>query len=126
MLPYSPPLGRAVMRGLTRRCARCGGGNLFKHWVTMVDDCPTCGLHFEAAPGYWLGSMTFNLGFTLIAFIAALVGGMALMWPDVNYTVLLIVVVTVCALGPIVIHPISRTLWVALERYVHNKTGTAR
>jgi uncharacterized protein (DUF983 family) len=126
MLPYSPPLGRALARGLTRRCARCGSGNLFRHWVAMVDDCPRCGLHFEAAPGYWLGSMTFNLGFTLIAFIAVLVGAMAAMWPDVNYGWLFVLVVAVSALVPVLVHPVSRTLWVALERYAHNKTGTAR
>lgn len=99
---------------------------MFDHWVSMADECPTCGLHFEAAPGYWLGSMTFNLGLTLVVFLITLVGGMAAMWPDVNYGWLFVLVVGVNAVFPVLFHPISRTLWVALERYAHNKTGTSR
>ena len=126
MLPSTPPLGRAVWRGLTKRCARCGGGRLFRHWVAMREDCPTCGLHFEAAPGYWLGSMTLNLAFTFLVFIGVLVAGAAAMWPDVNWGWLFVLVVGMNAIAPIFFHPISRTLWVAIERYAHNKTGTRR
>lgn len=84
----------------------------------METDCPRCGLHFEREPGYWLGSMTFNLGITLGIFFVVLIGGMALFWPDPPWTALWIATIVITALAPIVIHPWSRTLWVAVERHV--------
>src|SRR5439155_12681997 len=55
-----PSRGVTLWRGLTRRCPRCGGGNLFKRWFRMVPDCPRCALHFEREPGYWVGAVAIN------------------------------------------------------------------
>jgi uncharacterized protein (DUF983 family) len=116
-----PRLGRAVGRALRRRCPRCGGRESFNGWLTLKDDCPTCNLHYERVDGYWLGSMVINLGVTQIVFLIVFVGGMVLTWPDVPWTGLLIAVVAVAVVVPIVIHPISRMLWVAGERHFHVK-----
>jgi hypothetical protein len=84
----------------------------------MVEECPRCGLHFEREQGYWLGSMTFNLGITLGLFFAALIGGMVFFWPDVPWVPLWIATIAIAAMVPVVIHPWSRTLWMAVERHV--------
>ena len=108
-------VSRMLGRGLTRRCARCGGGHLFKHWVSMVEDCPRCGHRFEREDGYWLGSITINTAAMLLGFAIAFVTTAALTWPDPNWTLVLVVGIAANLIVPVAFHPISRTLWVAAE-----------
>ena len=92
---------------------------MFRRWITMVPDCPTCGLHFERLEGYWLGSVVINLAVTQGLFLALFVTLVVGTWPEVPWTTVLITLVTVNAVVPILFHPVSRTLWVALDRHVH-------
>ena len=105
-----------IWRGLTRRCARCGGGKLFKRYLTMVDDCPTCGLHFEREDGFFAGALAINIiavgGLFTIVFVIALV----LTVPEVPVAPLLAILVPIVVLGPIVYYPFSKTVWVAVDR----------
>ncbi len=117
-----PPLGRALWRGATARCPRCGSGAIFRRWVSMVDDCPRCGMHFERSEGYWLGAMLINLAVTMGLFLVVLVLGIVLTWPDVPWTGLLIAVIAVNTIVPIVFHPVARTLWVAIERHFRSRS----
>ncbi len=82
----------------------------------MSTDCPTCGLHFERLDGYWLGSMALNIVVTEALFVAALVVLMAATWPEVPWTLVLIVLMAMNFVVPLVFHPISRTIWMAVER----------
>lgn len=116
---HRPPLGRALARAVRRRCPRCGGGDSFTNWLSLKDDCPTCGLHYERVDGYWLGSMVINLAVTQILFLGTFVGLLVLTWPDVPWTAVLITVVVIAIVVPIAFHPISRLLWVAGERHFH-------
>jgi uncharacterized protein (DUF983 family) len=103
-------------RAATRRCPRCGSGHLFTHWVTMVPDCPRCGLHFERESGYWAGALAINIilvgGLFTILFVIALV----LTVPDIPVVPLLAIFVPIMVIGPIVAYPFSKTLWVAIDR----------
>jgi uncharacterized protein (DUF983 family) len=99
-----PGLGRLLVRGLTRRCPRCGSGHLFRHYFTMVPDCPRCGLHFEREPGYWTGALAINIA-VIFAFTV----------PDVPVGPTLAVLVPVMVLGPILFYPFSKTLWMAVD-----------
>ena len=98
------------------RCARCGSGHLFKGYFTMVDDCPTCGLHFEREDGYWGGALAINIiavgGLFAIVFVIALV----ITIPNVPVAPLLAILVPIALFGPIVYYPFSKTLWVAVDR----------
>jgi uncharacterized protein (DUF983 family) len=118
-----PSFGRAMARGAVAHCPRCGSGGVFRHWVSMVDDCPGCGLHFERTEGYWLGAMLINLAVTMGAFLVVFLGVMIATWPDVPWNGLTIAVVVVSAIVPVVFHPIARTLWVAAERHVRLRSG---
>lgn len=86
----------------------------------MVDDCPRCGMQFERTEGYWLGAMLINLAVTMGAFLVVFIGVMVATWPDVPWTGLTVAVIVVSALMPVVFHPISRTIWVAVERHVRS------
>jgi uncharacterized protein (DUF983 family) len=108
--------GTMMGRGLTRRGARCGGGKLFSRYLTMVDDCPTCGLHFEREEGYWGGALAINIiatgGLFCIVFVIALV----ITIPEVPVAPLLAILVPIALFGPIVYYPFSKTVWVAVDR----------
>ncbi len=110
-----PSKGQALWRGATKRCARCGERKLFRRWVSMVERCPRCGHHFERGDGFWLGSITVNMAFTFATFLLVFAGGMVATWPDVPWTLLLILTLTLNALFPVLFHPLSRTLWVGME-----------
>lgn len=62
--------------------------------------------------------MAINLGVTEATFLIVFVGVIVATFPDVPWGPLLIAVVAVTAITPVVFHPISRTVWVALERHV--------
>jgi uncharacterized protein (DUF983 family) len=68
-----PSTLRSIFRQL---CPRCRASTIFRsslYWgfPKMNDRCPTCGLHFNREPGYFLGAMyiSYALGIaTIVAF----------------------------------------------------------
>jgi uncharacterized protein (DUF983 family) len=118
-----PSRARMLERGLTRRCPRCGSGHLFRHWVEMVPDCPRCGLHFEREAGYWTGAMAINVILVGGAFTVLFVIAIALTIPDVPVVPLLAFFVPFMLIGPLVAYPISKTLWVAIDRAYLQRLG---
>ena len=79
----------------------------------MVERCPRCELRFEREEGYWTGAMMINLAVTEAVFLATFVALIVVMWPDVNWGLVLGVVVAANVLVPIVFYPFAKTLWVA-------------
>lgn len=118
-----PSRARMLWRGFTRRCARCGSRHLFRHWFSMVADCPRCGLHFEREAGYWTGAMAINVVLVGGVFTVLFVLAIALTIPDVPVVPLLAFFVPFMALGPLVAYPFSKTLWVAIDRAFLQRLG---
>ncbi len=104
-----------LRRGITRRCPRCGGRNIFPGFLTMVEDCPTCGHHFERDHGYWIGAMIVATAFSIVGFLTAFLGGLVATWPDVPWNVLLLVTLAVTGVVPAVTYSSARTIWVAMD-----------
>jgi len=82
----------------------------------MVEDCPTCGLHFEREQGYFTGALAINIIATGGLFAILFVTLIAVTIPDVPVVPLLAILVPVAILGPIVYYPFSKTVWVAVDR----------
>lgn len=112
---------RMLLRGALLRCPRCGSGGLFRGLTTMVERCPRCGLSFEHEEGYWVGAMTINVTVALVVGILAIGAAVAATWPDIPVVPLVVVGVAAMILGPILFHPFSRTLWVALDLVFFNR-----
>jgi uncharacterized protein (DUF983 family) len=106
---------RMLARGAVKHCPRCGSGHLFRRWFSMVPDCPRCGLHFEREPGYWVGAIAVNTIVVGGIFAAVLTITMALTVPDIPWVSLLMAVVPLMTLGPLVVYPFSKTLWLAVD-----------
>ena len=105
-------------RALRRRCPRCGA-HAFDSYFALHENCPQCGLHFEREEGYWVGALIINTAVAFGTFIVLFVGGIALSWPDVPWTLLGVTTIAAMAVVPVLFYPLSKTTWMALELSWH-------
>lgn len=101
-----------------RRCAACGGKDIFVHWFKMREHCPRCGYRFARESGFYLGSWLLNLAVTEI--LLACLGIIPLIAilnanPDASLLPVYLGMLAAGIIGPLVLYPHSRTVWVALE-----------
>jgi uncharacterized protein (DUF983 family) len=83
----------------------------------MVAVCPCCGLRFEREEeGYWTGALAMNFVLTGTVFAVVFIALVAVTAPNVPVSTLLAVLVPITVLGPLLGYPISKTLWVAIDR----------
>ena len=106
---------RMVLRGLVRRCPRCGGGKLFTSWLKMKPRCPRCGMCFEREEGFFLGAYVINFGVMILALAIFIGVGVALTLPDPPPGKLALGGMAVGILVPILFYPMSRTVWSAID-----------
>lgn len=114
----NPPLPRptvALWRGLTKRCAVCGRGKLFRRWFTMAAACPRCGFRFEQREGAFLGSMSLNYGVAGVAFFIFLALWITLAGTPVEALPLTVGGIAVVTVALLVSFPFTKTLWAAFE-----------
>ncbi len=85
----------------------------------MVERCPRCGLRFERGEeGYWTGALAMNFVLTGTVFAVVFITLVAVTAPNIPVAPLLAVLVPITVLGPVLGYPISKTLWVAVDRVV--------
>lgn len=111
----SPSGARALLRGLARRCPRCGAGRLFRGWFHLRERCPRCGLRFEREEGGFLGALTLNYAVTAAAWVVLLVATLVATVPDVPVAPLMAASAVVVVVVPLVFYPFSKTIWAAVE-----------
>src|SRR4051812_47272377 len=103
------------LRALVGHCPNCGARKLFVHWFKPKRRCPRCGLVIERGEGAMLGSMSINLGVTMVALIVFLVAWMIVDLPDVQVLKAIVAGVGVAIVVPIVIFPPSKLVWAAID-----------
>ena len=111
----APSPSRLYGRALTKRCPVCGEGHLFRHWTTMIDRCPRCGLRFERVEGHWTGALGIN---TVVSFGSLLLVMLIIFWttqPDVPAGLLAGSALVVAVVVPVAFFPLSKTLWLAID-----------
>lgn len=104
-----------LWRGLTRRCAVCGGGGLFEGWFTMRARCPRCGLRFQRLAGHWTGDLGINTIVTFTVMFAVLLGVTLATWPDVDIAALAVATAAVALGVPVAFFRTAKTLWSAID-----------
>jgi uncharacterized protein (DUF983 family) len=110
---------RGLLRALFARCPICGSKGIWKSFGQTVDNCPRCGYRYAREPGYWTGGLIVNIGVAILLFFLIFVGGMLLTWPHVPWTALQIASLVAVVLGPWLLYPQSKTIWVWLDLKVH-------
>jgi uncharacterized protein (DUF983 family) len=116
--PHEPSAVRALLRGLAKRCPRCGERDLFVHWLRIRDRCPRCRLRLEREEGGFLGAMTINYSATTLMWVAFLVIWLLVDLPAVRVAPLTVASVVLVGLLPLVFYPFSKTLWAAVDYLV--------
>ena len=106
-----------MRRGLTLRCPRCGGTDLFSGWFTMRPACALCGLRFERAQGYWVGAIYVNYAATATISIA----GYFVLWMrfGLSNTAQFVIWIPFLLVFPLWFFRYSRSVWLALEFYLN-------
>lgn len=107
-------------RALARRCPYCGGGKIFSRYWSLKPICPTCEVTFEREEGYFLGGYALNL---VVSELLAL--GLAI-WllfgtrlRDLPLLPQEAIAITLAVAIPLALFPFSRTVWMALDLFLH-------
>jgi uncharacterized protein (DUF983 family) len=119
-------VGTILGRGVRARCPRCGATGIFARWGVLREWCGECGFRFEREAGYFVGAMIINTVVTLVLTLAVLVVGMWSTWPTVPWVALFAATVVVAGLGPVLLYPVSKTLWMAIEMSFHRLEESER
>ncbi|MEX0985426.1 MAG: DUF983 domain-containing protein [Actinomycetota bacterium] len=109
----------ALVRGLRKRCPRCGERRIFEGWFTLRSLCPRCSLRFEEEQGGFLGAMTINYVIAFGVWIVGLTGVLIVTAPEVPVPGLLVMSVVVLGVVPVWFYPRSKTIWAAIEWLAH-------
>lgn len=115
-----------LWRGVTMRCPVCGSRGLFRRWTHMIEQCPRCDWRFEHEEGYWVGAMAFNIVLTELIFIVLLVAVVLATWPDLPVWQLIAAGITLNLALPVVLYPISKTIWAAVDLAFLNRLPPGR
>jgi uncharacterized protein (DUF983 family) len=108
-----------LLRGIRKRCPRCGERRVFRSRLHLFERCPTCDLRFEREEGGFLGAMTINYLVSMLVWVAMLALVLVFTVPDVPVVPLLVASVVVLAIMPLWFFPRSKTLWAAIEFLAH-------
>ena len=108
-----------VVRGLLRRCGRCGGRRIFASYFRMKERCPTCGYRFVREPGAFTGAMLMNITATFVLMFVTLVA--PVLWrgisgrDDIPWWPFVLGALGWAVLVPIVFYPIACSWWAAID-----------
>ena len=110
-----------LSRSLRLRCAVCGRGKLFRGWFRMHEHCDHCGVKFDRAPGYYLGSVYFNYGVTAVLVVTIYFGlyfsGVIRADRQDHQRFLLWTLGLFCLLFPLWFFRYARSLWFGFDHY---------
>ena len=118
-VPPMPTRSTLLARGLLRRCPRCGERDVFESWLRSRKRCPRCGMHLDRGEhDFWIGAWMLNLVGVETVFALLLVVGVVALWPDVPWQAVTWIGVVGMVLLPVLLFPVSRTLWLAIDMTV--------
>ena len=107
------------VRGVTKRCPRCGSGRLFTSWFKIRDRCPRCGLRLEREEGGFLGAMTINYMVTALVWLVVLVAWLVVDLPNLHVPALTITSIAIAGLVPLLFWPLSKTIWASVDFLIY-------
>ena len=110
-----PSYIRGILRSYRLRCPICGQGRLFRGWFAMNERCEGCGLKYNRAPGYFLGSIYINYGLTAVLVTIGYFG--MYFGTDVDPTEILWWMVALSVIFPACFFRYARSLWMAIDMF---------
>ena len=104
-----------MVRGLRKRCPRCGERDTFLTWFHSRALCPECGLRWEREEGGFLGAMMINYTVAIGGWLVLLVVVLTATVPDVPVVPLLLASAVVLVGLPLWFYPRAKMTWAAVE-----------
>lgn len=116
-----------LVRGVLRRCPWCGDRRAyFTGWFSKDDACHACGLAWRRDDvGFELGAVVIATIVTFTAIIAAVAIGLVITAPEFATVGVIAVALAIAVVVPIVIYPISYTVWQAVDLIMRPETRGA-
>ena len=104
-------------RSLVLCCPRCGGRPVLASWFRLRERCLHCGIRLERGEetDYYLGGMFFNIVLAELLFAVVFTIWIVSVWPRVPWTVVQYTLAIAMVTAPIVLYPVSRLMWLALD-----------
>jgi uncharacterized protein (DUF983 family) len=108
-----------LVRGIVKRCPRCGSGQVFHGWFRLKDRCPTCGFRFQREAGAFTGALLMAWTFTLALMILPLL--VYVFWRGITgndhlaFLPFAAAAISFAVLVPIVGYPFTLTTWAAID-----------
>ncbi len=118
MSPAEPGVFTVLLRGLRKRCPRCGKRGVFDGWFKLKEHCPSCALVFQGEEGGFLGAMVLNYALAFGVWLVVLVVTLIVTVPEVPAPQLMAMSVAALVGTPLWFYPRSKTLWAAIEYLV--------
>ncbi len=99
---------------------------MFRTWWRMLAACSVCGYSYEREEGYWVGALIINLAVAELCFALLFAVVVVVTMPEIPWQPLLAAALVTNAVLPALFYPYSKTLWMALDLYLHPLEGTRR
>ncbi len=117
VVPRMRDVVRLFWRAMRLRCPNCSGKPVLLSWFKLLDRCPVCSIRLERGEDedYYLGGMFFNIMLAEAVFVIGFIAFVVVMWPNVPWDGMEYVLAAAMIGAPIVLYPISRLLWLALD-----------
>ncbi len=105
-------LGRAALL----RCPNCGGRSIFRSFLHLRPDCPTCGLQLDRGEDdYFLGAYLVNLVAVELLFAAAMAIVVITTWPDPPWELIQYGGAALMVAGAVLCYPFAKVFWLAFD-----------
>jgi uncharacterized protein (DUF983 family) len=117
VVPRLRDVVRDFFRALLLRCPNCGGPGVIHSWFRLERNCPKCGIQIDRgeAEDNLLGGMFFNIVLAELLFAIVLLVVVLVTWPRVPWSGMEHFLVLAMIAAPIVLYPVSRLMWLALD-----------
>ena len=110
-----------LLRGAVGLCPSCGARKLFRSGMRLSGKCHSCKMDFDGSPGHWVGSVGMNTILCVISLLLTIVVSTLFLWPDLKVIPVLVPALIVGFVSPILLYPISQTLWTAIDLIIRKE-----
>lgn len=108
-----------IARGASGACPVCGQRKLRRGIANIVPECPQCGFVIERRPGHFVGAVGVSTVVTFFLILVALLGGIAIYWPNPTAVELAVAPMLIAIIVPVIGHPFAKTFWAGLDLLMH-------
>jgi len=112
------PILTSALRGLRRRCPRCGQGRLYKSFFKEHEACQSCGAAFDWYSGEVLGFLYISTAAVTGFFVIAM-----LIWNPANLWVGRAVIVSLALVAYVVTTPFRKGAALGVKMAIDQRTG---